>query len=82
MKMRCDYCRRSTEHTYIGKQEFPKYTLELYNCNKCQSTHTVKVGNGTMAGIVAIAVVAMVVIRSGQAGGIRQLNRLDCKKSD
>ena len=47
MKMKCDYCRCHTEHTYVGTQEFPKYTLELYNCNKCQSTHSVKVGNST-----------------------------------
>ena len=47
MKMRCDYCRRSTEHTYVGKQEFPKYTLELYNCVNCQSTHSIKVAGNS-----------------------------------
>lgn len=46
MKLKCDYCGKVTEHTPIGTQEFPKYTLELYNCKQCGSTHSVKVSNG------------------------------------
>jgi len=47
MKLKCDYCGRVTEHTFIGTNEFPKFTLELYDCTKCGSTHSVKVNNGS-----------------------------------
>jgi len=47
MKLKCDYCGRVTEHTFIGTQESPKYTLELYDCVKCGSTHSVKVSTGS-----------------------------------
>ena len=50
MKMKCDYCGKVTEHVYIGTKEFPNSTLDMYDCVKCKSTHSVKVGNGTNGG--------------------------------
>ena len=50
MKMQCDYCGKVTEHRYTCTKEFPNATLEMYDCVKCKSTHTVKVGNGTNGG--------------------------------
>lgn len=43
MKMKCDYCGKVTEHKYIGTKDFPKFALEMYDCDKCGSTHSVKV---------------------------------------
>jgi uncharacterized Zn finger protein len=43
MKMKCDYCGKVTSHTFIGKQDYPKFTVEMYDCDKCGSTHSVKV---------------------------------------
>lgn len=39
--MKCDYCGRDTRHKYSGSQKFPHYTIELYNCVECGSTHSV-----------------------------------------
>jgi hypothetical protein len=36
--MYCKVCRRVTRHTFIGPQEFPMKTYDLYDCPDCGNT--------------------------------------------
>lgn len=46
-QMWCEYCKKTTNHKYIGKNKFPKYTVEMYDCKVCGSTHSEKVGDSS-----------------------------------
>lgn len=39
-RMWCEYCQEATKHEFIGVQEFPSSSINLYDCVVCGSTHT------------------------------------------
>ncbi len=49
-QMWCEYCKKTTSHKHIGKNKFPKCTVEMYDCKVCSSTHSEKVGDSSDSG--------------------------------